>query len=270
MELKNKRLKDVLEGYGSLAVAFSGGADSTLLLMTARQVLGDRLLAITADSPLFSRRELSEAVGFCRDYNIRHKVIPFKLNEIEGIVENGPGRCYYCKRSLFKEFLSVCEREGFYHLAEGTNCDDLKDSRPGLLALEELSIKSPLRYAGFSKNEVRRALREKGITTWQKSESACLATRIPTGEEVTEEKLKAVELAENALRDIGFDPIRVRHHGSVARIESNPSQGYLFFEKDMAERVYGLIGELGFRYVTLDLLGYRKGSVNEDCQGKQK
>lgn len=264
MESRIELLKDIIKGYDSLAIAFSGGVDSAMLLITAHEILADKVLALTAKSPIYTKKELYDAQKFCAKYGINHSIISFELNELGGVRENGPARCYHCKKSIFHKLMEVAASKGFMCLAEGTNADDMMDYRPGLLALEELGIKSPLREAGLNKDEIRHELKKKGIDIWSKPDLSCLATRIPTGNPVTLEKLMAVETAEEALKELGFRRIRVRHHGEVGRIESDLDEIKDFFKPEMREKAAGVVMDAGFRYVAVDLLGYRRGSMNEE------
>lgn len=260
---KYDRLKDYLASLGSVAVAFSSGVDSTFLLYAAKEALGDHVIAVTASSCSFPERELKEAKEYCKKMGIRHFVIKSEELEIEGFSHNPKNRCYLCKHELFEKIGALAKEQGINEIAEGSNLDDNGDYRPGLQAVAELGIKSPLRHIGFTKQEIRELSQYLNIPTWNKQSFACLSSRFPYGDLINEKKLKMVDRAEQLLLDMGFHQLRVRIHGDVARIELLPEEFPKFMEEKTRLSVYKKFKEYGFSYVTLDVLGYRMGSMNE-------
>ena len=260
---KYTALKIYLASLKSVAVAFSGGVDSTLLLKIAHDVLGDRVIAVTVSSSFIARREIHEAESFCAENGIIQEVITVDESEIQGFTDNPPNRCYLCKREIFTKILEAASKHKLAHVVEGSNVDDLGDYRPGLKALQELSIKSPLRDAGLTKAEIRELSHELGLPTWEKPSYACLASRFVYGEKITREKLRMVERAEEFLQGLGFRQMRVRLHGTIARLEILPEEFARIVQDEIRTRVYDALKGLGFSYVTLDLKGYRTGSMNE-------
>lgn len=260
---KYGRLKDYLASLGSVAVAFSSGVDSTFLLYAAKEALGDHAIAVTASSCSFPERELKEAKEYCKKMGIRHFVIKSEELEIEGFSHNPKNRCYLCKHELFEKIGALAKEQGINEIAEGSNLDDNGDYRPGLQAVAELGVKSPLRHIGFTKQEIRELSRYLNIPTWNKQSFACLSSRFPYGDLINEKKLKMVDRAEQLLLDMGFHQLRVRIHGDVARIELLPEEFPKFMEEKTRLSVYKKFKEYGFSYVTLDVLGYRMGSMNE-------
>ncbi len=260
---KYDRLKDYLASFGSVAVAFSSGVDSTFLLYAAKEALGDRAIAVTASSCSFPERELKEAKEYCQKMGIRHFVIKSEELEIEGFSHNPKNRCYLCKHELFEKIGALAKEQGINEIAEGSNLDDNGDYRPGLQAVAELGIKSPLRYIGFTKQEIRELSQYFNIPTWNKQSFACLSSRFPYGDLINEKKLKMVDRAEQLLLDMGFHQLRVRIHGDVARIELLPEEFPKFMEEETRLSIYKKFKEYGFSYVTLDVVGYRMGSMNE-------
>jgi len=261
--IKYEKLKNYLQELGSIAVAFSGGVDSTFLLKTAHDILGDRVIAITARSHSFPKRELDEATDFCKKESITHIIFDSEELEIEGFSKNPANRCYLCKRELFTKILTIAKEHKILHIAEGSNKDDEGDYRPGLTAVAELGIKSPLRYAELNKQEIRHLSKDMNLPTWNKQSFACLSSRFPYGEEINPERLSKIDKAEQFLLDIGFHQVRVRYHGNLARIETDDAGFALMSSQDMREKIQATLKEMGFTYIALDLLGYRTGSMNE-------
>lgn len=251
-----------LRAMEHVAVAFSGGVDSVLLLVAAHEALGDDAFAITAASDFFPERESDKAIDFCKDHGIRQELVRFDCLEVEGVSDNPPDRCYRCKLALMGKMDEVA-RKMDSRLVEGSNASDALVHRPGALALRELGIASPLADAGITKAEVRDISRELGLSEWNKPSLACLATRFPYGQPITQEELFAVDAAEQALLDEGFTQVRVRVHGDVARIELLSEEMPIVFEGDRARRIYDAFRDLGFAYSAVDLLGYRMGSADE-------
>ena len=260
---KYKLLKDNIRGLGSLAVGFSGGVDSSLLLAVAQEVLSDNVIAVTSVHVSVPERELNEAKEFCSERNIRHFISRIDPMEDEEFRHNGPDRCYFCKRRIFADIKRIAKENGMEFVAEGSNMDDNSDYRPGHRAVEELSVRSPLREAGLYKQDIRLISKAMGLLAWSKPAYACLASRFVYGEEITEEKLHMIDMAEQFLIDQGFHEERVRLHGNLARIEVPARDIERLASDKVREAVYKRFKEIGFLYVTIDALGYRQGSMNK-------
>lgn len=259
-EEKEKKLAVLLEKYMPLAVAFSGGVDSTYLLHEAVKAGKEKVTALIMKTPSVPERELDEAVTFCKSRGISFFVLPADPFSAAGFRENGRDRCYICKHFLFSALLEKAKEEGISFVADGTNADDRKEFRPGLKALKELDIRSPLAEAGLTKKEIRELSEKEGLPTWNKPSFSCLATRFPYGEELTVEKLRRTEAAENLLAELGFTQRRVRVHGNLARIEVLPAEISLLLER--RDMISSRLEELGFLYTTVDLKGFRSGSMD--------
>ena len=259
---KLDRLREIIAELGSMAVGFSGGVDSSLLLTVGHEVLGDRVIAVTGVDASVPEREVKEAKAFCEARGIRHILCRHDPLKEESYRNNRPDRCYFCKHGIFTEIKKIADENGIEYMAEGSNMDDLGDYRPGLKAVAELSVKSPLREAKLDKSDIRRIARAMGLPTWSKPAYACLASRFAYGEEITEEKLRRIDRAEQFLIEHGFLEERVRMHGNLARIEVPPADIPRLASDEVREAVYEEFKRLGFLFVTLDLKGYRTGSMN--------
>ncbi|PYG87836.1 uncharacterized protein LY28_01856 [Ruminiclostridium sufflavum DSM 19573] len=264
---KLDNLKNNIKELQSVAVAFSGGVDSTFLLKVAADVLGREVVAVTAHSSTYPERELNEAIDFAKCRSIRQRVIVSEELEVDGFSDNPVNRCYLCKNELFNKIEAVAREEGARYILEGSNYDDLGDFRPGLQAVSEHGVLSPLRDAMLTKAEIRILSRGMGLKTWNKQAFACLSSRFPYGEKITRERLRMIDRAEQLLLDLGFSQVRVRFHKDVARIEIGQEQFGKMLDSEVREKIYKEFKNIGFMYTTLDLKGYRTGSMNEGLAG---
>lgn len=302
---KFENLRALIRSYGSCLVAYSGGVDSVFLARVAREVLGDKSLAVIADSPSLPRRELDDALAIAERFDIPVRVVRTKEFENPSYLANPNNRCYFCKHELFEVLAPIARAEGFAVIAYGENASDVGDYRPGAQAAVEFQVRAPLKEIGLTKPEIRELSAELGLPTADKPQMACLSSRIPHGEPVTEEKLRMIEAAENSLRDLGFYDVRVRHHElqianrqspiadsqalmadsqlpiansqapspnrqsqHLARIEVGPAEMRKFLEDDLSVRVVEALKQIGYAHVTLDLQGYRRGSLNEAASSR--
>ncbi|HPT28314.1 MAG TPA: ATP-dependent sacrificial sulfur transferase LarE [Bryobacteraceae bacterium] len=260
---KQERLLEILRGLGRVIVAYSGGTDSAYLAWAAKQALGDAALAVTADSPSIPESHKRDAAAFAVEFGIRHEVIETHEFDNPAYAANNADRCFHCKDELFRRLEEEAPRWGGAAILYGVNVDDLGDYRPGQNAANLHHAKAPLVEAGLTKAEIRELSRLAGLPTWDRPASACLSSRIPYGTEVTPERIKTIETAEERIKALGFRQFRVRYHGELARIEIERSEMAKALDLEMCGRLTALFEDLGFTYVALDLKGYRQGAMNE-------
>ena len=263
LQKKQEKLFSILRELGPVLVAYSGGTDSAYLAWAASRVLGDNAVAITADSPSIPESHKRDAAEYARTLGFRHEFIPTYEFENPDYVRNDPDRCYHCKDELFTRLEEVARERGVPHIIYGVNRDDLGDYRPGQQAAKRHQVKAPLVEAGLSKAEIRELSRQARLPFWNRPAAACLSSRIPYGTSVTSEKVKTVEKGEEAVRAMGFRQFRVRYHGELVRLEFAPEELERALNVEMAAKLTAIFKPLGFHYVTLDLEGYRQGSLNE-------
>lgn len=266
MKIREKlnKLKKDIKNMEKVAVAFSGGVDSTFLLKVAHDVLGNNTVAITAKSLTFPEREYKETIKFTKEHGIKHITVVSNELEIKEVYNNTIERCYFCKHAIFSKMLQTAKEENIKFLLEGSNLDDLSDYRPGLRAIEQLKILSPLKMMELKKEDIRELSREMNLPTWDKPSFACLASRFPYGYKITAGKLKMVDEAEEYLLSVGFKQVRVRHHGDIARIEVASNERLKLLNENIMKNISDEFDKIGFLYTTIDLKGYRTGSMNEN------
>lgn len=260
---KLNELESNLKEMGKIAIAYSGGVDSNFLLKIAKDTLGEEnVFAITISAMMHSSREIEEAVNYAKEYEVNHLLYKLDNLDLKEFTENGPLRCYYCKKFIFSKIKEIANEHNIKYVLDGTNLSDLDDYRPGIKALEELSIISPLKDSKLTKDEIRILSKELNISTYKKPSFSCLATRIPVYHDITKEKLKMIEEGENFLQDNNFSQYRVRLHNNMARIEVDKKEINKFFSEEMINKINLKFKEIGFKHVTLDLEGYQMGSMN--------
>jgi uncharacterized protein len=263
LQEKERALCSALAGMRSVIVAFSGGVDSAYLALMATRTLGSGAVCVTADSPSYPERHRAMAIRIARDFDLHHEIIHTDELSVPEYRANPANRCYYCKRELYTHLATIAQHRGITVVVDGNNADDRGDYRPGRQAAREFGVRSPLDEAGLTKDEIRELSREAGLPTWDEPASACLSSRIPYFNEVTDEKLRTIERAENALRDLGFRVLRVRHHDQLARVELGVEEMERAIEPAMRDAIVRAVKGAGYQFVTLDLQGYRLGSLNE-------
>jgi len=263
VEEKLASLKRILSNMGSVLIAFSGGVDSTFLLKVAHDLLGKKIVAATASSETYPASELEAAKKIARKLGVKHLVIQTEELSKQDFAKNSPQRCYFCKQELFSRLNKIARRQGLNYVADASNYDDLADFRPGRQAGQELGIKSPLKEARLTKAEIRSLSHKMNLPTWNKPSLACLASRIPYGTRITREKLKRIDEGERFLKGLGIRQLRIRDHDGIARIEVAQEEMSLFWQENTARLIIDKLKRLGYTYVTLDLEGYRPGSMNE-------
>jgi len=271
LNIKNKKLNNLrknLSEMGSILIAYSGGVDSTFLLKVAREELMDKVIAVTVKSEIHHLSEITDAKKMAQKFKVKHLFIDIDILSNKEFINNSKERCYICKKEIFSRIIEMAKELNLNFVADGSNYDDLDDYRPGMKAVKELKIRSPLQEAMLTKDDIRLLSKEMDLSTWNKPANSCLATRIPYRDEITLEKLKRIEKAEDFIHNLGIKQVRVRCHNKLAKIEVGDKDLLLFMEEDLREKIIDKLKKLGFIYVSLDLQGYRSGSMNEELKQK--
>ena len=263
VEEKRQQLVNIINDMGSVIVAYSGGVDSAFLAAVAHEVLGDKALSVTANSPSLAPSELEDAIALATDQEIHYEIIETKETEREDYQANNQDRCFFCKDELYSHLIKFADQRGYTVITNGTNVDDLGDYRPGLEAAKQYGVRSPLVEADLTKQDIRDLSKEMGLPTWDKPAQACLSSRIPYGTMVTVEALTRIAKAEHFLRSKGFKQLRVRHHETVARIEIEPKDFQALLDESVRNEITEYFKSIGYSYVTMDMNGFRSGSLNE-------